>query len=71
MKKRNIKLVNDGKVYQRCINRPNFISQKIFDKNFVEVLCSKTVLTLNKLIYVGFSILELSISTTNFIMIMF
>ena len=60
MKKRNIKLVNDGKVYQRCINRPNFISQKIFDKTFVVVHCSKTVLTLNKPIYVGFSILERS-----------
>ena len=48
------------KSYQRCVNRPNFISQKIFDKNLVAVHCSKTVLTLNKPIYVGFSILESS-----------
>ena len=39
---------------------PNFIPKKIFDKNFVAVRCSKTVFTLNKPIYVGFSILELS-----------
>ena len=56
----NIKLINDRKVYRKCGNKPNFISQKIFDKNFVAVHCSKTVLTLNKPIYVGFCILELS-----------
>ena len=59
-KKINVKLINDKKVYQRCVNKPNYISQKIFDKNFVAVHCSKTVLTLNKPIYVGFCILELS-----------
>ena len=48
------------KRHQKCVNKPNFISQKIFDKNFVAVHCSKTVLTLNKPIYVGFCILELS-----------
>ena len=56
----NVKLVNDKKTYQRCVNKPNFISQKRFDKNFVAVHCSKKVLTLNKPIYVGFCILELS-----------
>ena len=56
----NVKYINGKKVYQRCVNKPNFISQKIFDKNFVAVHCSKTVLTLNKPIYVGFCILELS-----------
>ena len=35
-------------------------SQKIFDRNFIAVHQIKTVLTLNKPIYVGFSILELS-----------
>ena len=59
-KRINVKLINDKKVYQKCINKPNFISQKIFDKNFVAVHCSKTVLTLKKPIYVGFCNLELS-----------
>ena len=59
-KRMNVKLINDKKVYQRYENKPNFISQKIFDKNFVAVHCSKEVLTLNKPIYVGFCILELS-----------
>ena len=59
-KRMNVKLINDKKTYQRCVNKPNFISQKIFDKHFVAVHCSKAVLTLNKPIYVGFCILELS-----------
>ena len=41
----NIKLISDQKTYQGSVNKPNFISQKIFDKNFVAVHCSKTVLT--------------------------
>ena len=56
----NVKLINDRRVYQKCANKPNFISQKIFDKNVVAVHYSKTVLALNKPIYVGFCILELS-----------
>ena len=42
------------------MTRPSFFSQKIFKKNFVAVHRIKPVLTLNKPIYVGFSILELS-----------
>ena len=56
----NVKLVNDKKTYQKCVNKPSFISQKIFNKNFVAIHCSKTVVTLSKPVYVGFTILELS-----------
>ena len=59
-KRINVKLINDKKTYQKIVNKPNFISQKIIDKNVVAVHCSKKVLTLNKPIYVGFCILELS-----------
>ena len=59
-KRMNVKLINNRKTYMRCVNKRNFISQKIFNKNFVAVHCSKTVLTLNKPIYIGFCILELS-----------
>ena len=37
------------------------MSQKIVDKNYVSVHCRRKTLTLNKPIYVGFCILELSI----------
>ena len=46
--------------YLKCVSRKNFVSQKIFDKNFIAVRQIKTVLTLNKSIYIGFCILELS-----------
>ena len=36
----NVKLVNNKKSYLKCVNKSNFISQKIFDKNFVAVPCS-------------------------------
>ena len=56
----NVKLINDKKMYQRVVDKPDFISQKVIDNNFVAVHCSEKVLTLNKPIYVGFYILELS-----------
>ena len=59
-KRINVKLINDSKEYLKSVSKPNFISQKIFDKNFIAVHQIKTVLTLNKPIYVGFCILELS-----------
>ena len=59
-KKINVKLLNYKKKYQKFVNKPNFISQKIIDKDLVAVRCNKKILTLNKPIYVGFYILEFS-----------
>ena len=59
-KRINVELINNAKDYVKCISRPNFISQKIFSKNFVAIHKIKSVLILNKPIYAGFSILDLS-----------
>ena len=59
-KRININLINDSKMYLKCVSKPNFISQKLFDKNFIAVHQIKAVLTLNKPMYLGFCILELS-----------
>ena len=59
-KRINVKLINDQRTYLKCVNKPTFISQKIFDKSFVAVHCVKTILALHKPIYVEFYILELS-----------
>ena len=56
----SVKLINNAKDYVKCISKPSFVSQKIFSKNFVATQEIKPVLTLNKPIYVGFSILDLS-----------
>ena len=59
-KRINVKLINNAKDYVRCVGKPNFISQKIFSKKFVAIQQIKSVLTLGKPIYVGFSVLKLS-----------
>ena len=59
-KRMSVELINNAKDYIICVSKLNFISQKIFSKNFVAIPKIKPVLTLNKPIYVGFSILDLS-----------
>ena len=59
-KRISVKLVNNAKDYVKCISKPTFVSQKIFRKNFVAIHEIRLVLTLNKPIYVGFSISDLS-----------
>ena len=44
----------------KCVSKPSFVSQKILSKNFVSIHEIKPVLILNKPVYVGFSILDLS-----------
>ena len=45
---------------KNCISRPIFVLQKIFNKNLVAIHEIKPVLTLDKPVYIGFSILDLS-----------
>ena len=59
-KRINVRLVNNAKDYVRYISKPSFVSQKIFNKNFVAIHEIKPVLTHSKPIYVGFSIFDLS-----------
>ena len=56
----NIRLVNNAKDYKKYVSKPSFVSQNIFSENFVAIPEIKSVLTLDKPIYVGFSILDLS-----------
>ena len=59
-KRITVESINNCKDYLKCVSKPTFISQKIFTKNLVPIHKIKPVLLLNKPIYVGFSILELS-----------
>ena len=56
----NVRLVNNGKYFLKHTSRPIHITHKIFDKNYAAIHEIKPVLTLNKPIYVGFTVLELS-----------
>ena len=59
-KRINVRLINNARDYVKCVSKPTFVSQKIFSKNLVAIHKIKSVLVLNKPIYVGCSILELS-----------
>ena len=59
-KRINVRLVNNAKNYKKYVSKPSFVSQEIFSENFVAIHVIKPVLILDKTIYVGFSILELS-----------
>ena len=59
-KRMNFRLVNNEKSFLKYTSRPIHIPHKIFDKNYATIHEIKPVLTLNKTIYVGFTVLELS-----------
>ena len=48
------------KDFVKYTSRPTHISHKVFDKNYAAIHEIKPVLTLNKPIYVGLTVLELS-----------
>ena len=56
----NIKLVNTKEKLKKLIAKPNFRSRKIFSKNLVSVHMKKTSLLMNKPVYLGMCILDLS-----------
>ena len=56
----NVKLVNTEEKLRKLIAKPNFRSQKIFSENLVSVHMKKTSLTMNKPVYLGMCILDLS-----------
>ena len=59
-KRINVRLVNNETGFLKYTNRPTRITHKIFGKNYAANHEIKPVLTLNKPIYVGFTVLELS-----------
>ena len=56
----NVRLVTNEKDFLKYTSKPMHITHKIFGKNFAAIHETKPVLTLNKHIYVGFTVLELS-----------
>ena len=56
----NVKLVNSEEQLKKLIAKPNYNSRKIFSENLVSVHMKNTSLTMNKPVYLGMSILDLS-----------
>ena len=59
-KHRNIKLVNNKTDYLRCIMKPNFKSGVLYGSNLMGCKMGKTILKMNKPVYIGQAILDLS-----------
>ena len=56
----DVKLVNTEEKLRKLVAKPNFRSLKIFNENLVSVHMKKTHLTMNKPVYLGMCILDLS-----------
>ena len=59
-KRISVKLVTNEKYFLKYTSKPSYISHKIFGKNYAVIHEIKPVLILNKPLYVGFTVLELS-----------
>ena len=59
-KRMNVKLINNAKDFLKYTSRPTYITHKIFGKDYAAINEIKPVLILNRSIYVGFTVLELS-----------
>ena len=56
----DVRLVNNGEQFKKLVSKPNYESRKIFNENLVSVHMKKTSVTMNKPVYLGMSILDLS-----------
>ena len=56
----DVKLVNTKEKLRKLVAKPNFKSRKILNENLVSVHMKKTSLTMNKPVYLGMCILDLS-----------
>ena len=59
-KRINVRFVNNEKDFLKYTSKPTYVTHKLFDKDYAAILEIKPVLMLNKPIYVGFTVLDLS-----------
>ena len=59
-KRINVRLVHNAKNFLKYTSWPTYVTHKLFDKDYAAIHEIKSVLVLNKPIYVGFTVLNLS-----------
>ena len=59
-KRINVRLINNAEDFLKYTSKSTYITHKIFGKDDADIYEIKPDLMLNKLIYVGFTILDLS-----------
>ena len=60
LRRTNARLVNNEKGFLKYTGRPTYITHKTSGKDYAVIHEIKPVLTLNKPIYIGFTVLDLS-----------
>ena len=68
-KRQKIRIVKNIQDFIKYASRPTCVNWKVFENNLAAIHEKKISLTLNKLIYVGFTVLEIS-KCTIFIIIL-
>ena len=63
-KNRDIKLVTTERRRNYLVIEPNYYTAKLFTKNLLAIEMKKTQITINKLVYLGLSILDLNKTVT-------
>ena len=56
----NMRLINNAEGFLKYTSRPTLITHKIFGKDYAAIHEIKPVLILNKPVYIGFTVLDLS-----------
>ena len=59
-KRISVRFVNNKKDFLKYTSKPTYVTHKLFNKNFAVIHEIKPVLILNKPIYIGFTVLDLS-----------
>ena len=59
-KRINVRLINNAEDFLKYTSKPTYITHKIFGKDYAAIHEIKPVLILNKPIYIGFTVLDLS-----------
>ena len=60
IKRINVRFLNNKKDFLKYTSRPTYVTHKLSNKNFAAIHEVKQVLVVNKPIYVGFTVLDLS-----------
>ena len=59
-KRINVRLINNAVDFLKFTRKPTYFTHKFFGKDYAAIQEIKPVLILNKLIYVGFTVIDLS-----------
>ena len=66
-KRINVRLINNAEESLKYTSKPTYITHKVFGKDYAAIHEIKPVLILNKPIYVGFTVIDLTLIWVGFL----